>query len=122
MARQALVTWLSLSRPIVRRAIARAPRCQPSPDRHRVVYVIGFAASGSYQAKLKTNKKFKFLNILLSLAIPILFHAFYDYFLFLDFIPGIWIGGFVTLIIAFFVAKNSIIEHMSASPFKKEKK
>ena len=51
---------------------------------------------------------------------PIVFHAFYDYFLFLENIPGIWIGGFVTLLIAFFVAKNSIIEHLKASPFKKE--
>ena len=38
----------------------------------------------------------------------------------LENIPGIWIGGFVTLLIAFFVAKNSIIEHLKASPFKKE--
>ena len=76
---------------------------------------------GYYLGKAKTNKKFKLFNILLSLIIPILFHAFYDYFLFLDFIPGIWIGGFVTLFIAFLVAKKSIIEHISASPFKKEK-
>ena len=75
---------------------------------------------GYYLGKAKTEKKNKFLYLFLSLLVPIVFHAFYDYFLFLENIPGIWIGGFVTLLIAFFVAKNSIIEHLKASPFKKE--
>ena len=48
-----------------------------------------------------------------------IFHAFYDYFLYLDFVPGLWIGGFLTLIIAIVYAKNAIIEHLDSSPFKK---
>jgi RsiW-degrading membrane proteinase PrsW (M82 family) len=76
---------------------------------------------GYYLGKAKTNEKFKLFNILLSLIVPIIFHAFYDYFLFLDFVPGIWVGGFITLLIAFIIAKNSIIEHIKASPFKKKR-
>ena len=75
---------------------------------------------GYYLGKAKTEEKNKFLYLILSLLIPIIFHAFYDYFLFLENIPGIWVGGFVTLLIAFFIAKNSIIEHLKASPFKKK--
>ena len=75
---------------------------------------------GYYLGKAKSNKKAQLIFIVLSLLIPIIFHALYDYFLFIDFIPGVWIGGIVTLVIALFIAKKSIKEHMSASPFKKQ--
>ena len=75
---------------------------------------------GYYLGKAKSNKKSQLLFIVLSILIPIIFHALYDYFLFIDFIPGVWVGGIVTLVIALFIAKNSIKEHMSASPFKKQ--
>ena len=74
---------------------------------------------GYYLGKAKSNRKKQFFYISISLIVPILFHAFYDYFLFLDFVPGIWGGGFVTLFIAIVFAKNAIIEHLKASPFKK---
>ena len=75
---------------------------------------------GYYLGKAKSNKKSQLLFIVLSILIPIIFHALYDYFLFIDFIPGVWVGGIVTLVIALFIAKKSIKEHMSASPFKKQ--
>jgi RsiW-degrading membrane proteinase PrsW (M82 family) len=75
---------------------------------------------GYYLGKAKTGEKNKFLYLILSLLIPIFIHALYDYFLFLENIPGIWIGGFVTLFVSFYIAKNSIIEHLNASPFNKE--
>ena len=74
---------------------------------------------GYYLGKAKSNKKTQLIFIVLSILIPIIIHALYDYFLFIDFIQGIWIGGIVTLVIALYIAKNSIQEHMSASPFKK---
>ena len=46
-------------------------------------------------------------------------HAFYDYFLFLDFVPGIWLGGVITLGVAIIFARTAILEHLAASPFKK---
>ena len=75
---------------------------------------------GYYLGKAKSNKKAQLLFIVLAILIPIIFHALYDYFLFIDFIPGVWIGGIVTLVIALFIAKKSIQEHMSASVFKKQ--
>ena len=75
---------------------------------------------GYYLGKAKNNRKAQLIFILLALLIPIIFHALYDYFLFIDFIPGVWIGGVLTLVIAIFIAKKSILEHMNASPFKKQ--
>ena len=74
---------------------------------------------GYYLGKAKSNKKAQLLFIVLSILMPIIFHALYDYFLFIDFIPGIWIGGIVTLVITLYIAKKAIQEHMTASPFKK---
>ena len=74
---------------------------------------------GYWLGKAKSNRKKQYLYIFISLIIPIIFHAFYDYFLYLDFVPGLWVGGFVTLIIAIVYAKNAIIEHLNSSPFKK---
>ncbi len=75
---------------------------------------------GYYLGKAKSSKKSQLIFIVLSILIPIVFHALYDYFLFIDFVPGVWIGGIVTLVIALFIAKKSIKEHVSASPFKKQ--
>ena len=77
---------------------------------------------GYYLGKAKTNKKSQFFYLVLSLLVPIFFHSLYDYFLFLDSVPGIWVGGFVTLIAAFYIARNSIAEHLKASPYKKKDK
>lgn len=74
---------------------------------------------GYYLGKAKSNKKAQLLFIVFSILLPIIFHALYDYFLFIDFVPGIWIGGIVTLAITLFIAKKSIQEHLNASPFKK---
>jgi len=73
---------------------------------------------GYYLGKAKSKKKTQILFIFLSIIIPILIHTIYDYFLFIDFIHGVWIGGIVTLVIVLFMAKKSIIELMGASPFK----
>jgi RsiW-degrading membrane proteinase PrsW (M82 family) len=76
---------------------------------------------GYYLGKAKSSKNSQLLFIGLSLLIPVLIHSLYDYFLFLDFVPGLWIGGIVTLILAFFIAKKSMIEALDSSPFKKKK-
>ena len=72
---------------------------------------------GFYLGKAKSSKKLAPFYILLSLLVPVFFHALYDYFLFLDFISGIWIGGIITLLVAILIAKKSIESHLSASPF-----
>ena len=77
---------------------------------------------GYYLGKAKSSKNSQFLFIGLSLLIPVLIHSLYDYFLFLDFVPGLWIGGIVTLILAFLIAKKSMLEALDSSPFKNKGK
>ena len=74
---------------------------------------------GYYLGKAKSKKKTQLLFICLSLVIPIMIHGIYDFFLFIDFIHGVWIGGIVILILTLFIAKRSIEAHMGADPFKK---
>jgi len=74
---------------------------------------------GYYLGIAKSRRKNQIYYICLSIIAPIFCHALYDYFLFLDFVPGLWIGGFVTLYIAFIFAKKAIAEHLESSPFKK---
>ena len=80
-----------------------------------------FAVSmGYYLGKAKTCKVGKkWFYVFLSLFVSITMHAFYDYFLFLDFVPGIWLGGVATLGVAILFARMAILEHLAASPFKK---
>ena len=75
---------------------------------------------GYYLGKAKTCTQGKmWLYIFLSLFASIFMHAIYDYFLFLDFVPGIWIGGIITLGVAILFSRMAILEHLEASPFKK---
>ncbi len=74
---------------------------------------------GYYLGIAKSRKKKETLFISLSIIVPIILHAIYDYFLYLDFVPGLWIGGILTLVLSLFFAKNAIIEHLESSPHKK---
>ena len=66
------------------------------------------------KAKFSTNRIQ--LN-LTGLGLAILFHGAYDFFLFIDFIPGIWIGAFVSLIIGIVLSRKAIRKHQVASHF-----
>ena len=50
--------------------------------------------------------------------LAILFHGAYDFFLFIDFIPGIWMGVFVSLLIGILRSRKAIIRHQENSNFK----
>jgi len=76
---------------------------------------------GYYLGKAKSSKDKQLLFIIMSLFIPVIIHALYDYFMFLDFVPGLWIGGIVTIVISIFIAKKSMIEALESSPFKDKK-
>lgn len=72
---------------------------------------------GYFMGKAKfSNNKVK-LN-LTGLLLAILFHGSYDFFLFIDFIPGIWIGAFVSLFIGLFLSRKAIKKHQNSSYFK----
>ena len=57
-----------------------------------------------------------------ALGIATLFHGVYDYFLFIAFVPGIWVGSVIAFIAAFFLSRKAVQLHQQASPFKLNKK
>jgi RsiW-degrading membrane proteinase PrsW (M82 family) len=71
---------------------------------------------GYYMGKAKfSNSKVK-LNFT-GLFLAVFFHGTYDFFLFLDFIPGLWIGAFFSLIIGIFLSRKAIQKHQEDSNF-----
>ncbi len=67
------------------------------------------------KAKFSKNKiKWNLLGLLSA----ILFHGSYDFFLFIDFIPGVFIGAFISLIIGIILSKKAIKAHQEGSFFK----
>jgi RsiW-degrading membrane proteinase PrsW (M82 family) len=72
---------------------------------------------GYYMGKAKFSKNRISLN-LTGLLLAILFHGSYDFFLFIDFVPGIWIGAFISLLIGIFLSRKAIKKHQDGSQFK----
>ena len=72
---------------------------------------------GFFMGKAKFSKNRISLNILGLLAATI-FHGAYDFFLFIDFIPGIAVGAFISLLIGIFLSKKAIKKHQNSSVFK----
>ena len=72
---------------------------------------------GYFMGKAKFSKNRIQLN-LIGLLLAVIFHGAYDFFLFIDFIPGIWIGAFVSLIIGIILSVKAIKRHQDNSNFK----
>ena len=72
---------------------------------------------GYFMGKAKFSKNRIKLN-LLGLLLATLFHGSYDFFLFINFIPGISIGAFVSLLIGVTLSKKAISRHQNSSSFK----
>lgn len=71
---------------------------------------------GYFMGKAKFNGK-RIADNLIGLSLAILFHGAYDFFLFIDFIPGIWIGAFISLIIGIVLSLKAIKIHQQNSHF-----
>ena len=72
---------------------------------------------GYFMGKAKfSNNRIKFN--LLGLLFAILFHGSYDFFLFINFIPGIYIGALISLLIGVIFSKKAITRHQNSSSFK----
>jgi protease PrsW len=71
---------------------------------------------GYYLGKAKFSNNRIVMN-LTGLLLATLFHGAYDFFLFIDFIPGIWIGAFVSLFIGIVLSRKAIKKHQDASHF-----
>ncbi|ALJ03672.1 branched-chain amino acid aminotransferase [Pseudalgibacter alginicilyticus] len=72
---------------------------------------------GYYMGKAKFSNNKITLN-LAGLFLAVLFHGAYDFFLFIDFIPGIWVGAFFSLFIGIFLSRKAIKRHQNNSNFK----
>src|SRR5260221_1079598 len=46
-----------------------------------------------------------------------LFHGAYDYFWFVSYVPGLWMGAIGSLLIGIFISRKAIRMHQEASPF-----
>lgn len=47
------------------------------------------------------------------------FHGAYDYFWFISFVPGIWLGALASLGVGLWLSRKAILIHQNASPFRK---
>ncbi|PNQ72532.1 PrsW family intramembrane metalloprotease [Hanstruepera neustonica] len=72
---------------------------------------------GYYMGKAKFSENRVKLN-LIGLSLAILFHGAYDFFLFIDFIPGVWVGAFVSLAVGIVLSRSAIKRHQENSHFK----
>lgn len=72
---------------------------------------------GYFMGKAKFSKNRVVLN-LTGLFLAVLFHGAYDFFLFIDFVPGIWIGAFVSLFIGFLLSRRAIRRNQNISYFR----
>lgn len=72
---------------------------------------------GYFMGKAKfSNRKWQ-LN-LIGLLVATLFHGAYDFFLFINFVPGIYVGAFVSLIIGLYFSRIAMKRHQKNSQFK----
>ena len=72
---------------------------------------------GYFMGKAKFSDNRLKLNMA-GLFLAVLFHGAYDFFLFINFIPGISIGAFVSLAIAIYLSRKAIKKHQEDSNFK----
>lgn len=75
---------------------------------------------GYYLGKAKFEDK-KGYYAFHALGTATLFHGAYDYFLFISFVPGIWLGALASLILGIYLSKKAITIHQNVSPFRTDK-
>lgn len=73
---------------------------------------------GYWLGKAKFRQYREGFYSLVALLVATLFHGIYDYFLFISFIPGIWLWSIVSLVIAFLLARKAILLYQQDSPFR----
>lgn len=72
---------------------------------------------GFFMGKAKFSKN-RFILNLIGLVLAVVFHGAYDFFLFINFIPGISIGAFISLAVGIVLSKKAIKLHQENSNFK----
>jgi len=72
---------------------------------------------GYYLGKAKFIHSRELYYSVVALLVATLFHGAYDYFWFISYVPGIWLGAIVSLVVAFIFSRRAIRLHQQASPF-----
>ncbi len=72
---------------------------------------------GYFLGKAKFTHRKEFYYSVVALLVASAFHGAYDYFWFISFMPGVWVGAIVSLIVAFVLAQRAIRLHQQSSPF-----
>jgi protease PrsW len=86
------------------------------PAHATLAVIMGFFLG---KAKFLHNRQVYYSS--LALIVSTIFHGLYDYFLFIAYIPGLWVGALMSLTIGFFLSRKAISIHQQASPFLKQK-
>lgn len=72
---------------------------------------------GYFLGKAKFTHRKEIYYSIIALLVATAFHGAYDYFWFIAYVPGIWVGAILSLIVAFILSKRAIRLHQQASPF-----
>jgi RsiW-degrading membrane proteinase PrsW (M82 family) len=72
---------------------------------------------GYYLGKAKFTHRKEVYYALIALLVATAFHGAYDYFWFIAFVPGIWVGAILSLITALVLSRKAILLHQQSSPF-----
>lgn len=72
---------------------------------------------GYFLGKAKFTHRRGFYYSIIALLIATAFHGSYDYFWFIAYVPGIWVGAILSLVAALILSKKAIRIHQDASPF-----
>lgn len=72
---------------------------------------------GYFLGKAKFTHRKEIYYSVVALLTPTIFHGAYDYFLFISYVPGIWVGAALSLLVALFLSSKAIKFHQQSSPF-----
>lgn len=72
---------------------------------------------GYFLGRAKFTHRREISNSIMALLVATAFHGAYDYFLFISFVPGIWVGALASLIAALILSRKAIQLHQRSSPF-----
>ncbi len=72
---------------------------------------------GYFMGKAKFSDNRALLN-LTGLLVATIFHGAYDFFLFINYIPGIWLGAIASLIVGILLSRKAMKNHQNISKFR----
>jgi len=72
---------------------------------------------GYFLGKAKFTHRKEIYYSVVALLVATAFHGAYDYFWFIAYVPGIWVGAILSLIVALILSRKAIRLHQQASPF-----